>query len=123
MHVVRLLNNLELICTDYVPTRGEAQDDETSYEPGQQSWGPSRADWHNIVNAEGTKVMFEVYHSKIRRPPQKPGNWVHNGRVLIDSKNHAVKDWPGLNKTLSSEIESWRWEALMRIYPWLTAAE
>ena len=33
-----------------------------------------------------------------------------DGRVLLDSKNHPVKDWPGLNKTLSSEIEDWRWE-------------
>ena len=46
-----------------------------------------------------------------------------DGLVLLDRKNHPVKDWPGLNKTLSTEIESWRWEALTRVYPWLTVAE
>ena len=67
--------------------------------------------------------MFEVKESKGRRPPPNPGNWIHDGRVLLDIKNHPVKDWPGLNKTLSSAIEGWRWEALMRIYPWLIVAE
>ena len=67
--------------------------------------------------------MFEVNASKGRRPSENPSDWIHEGQVLIDSKNHAVKDWPGVNKTLSSAIEGWRWEALMRIYPWLTSAE
>ena len=108
---------------DHTPARGEAQDDETSYEPSQQSWGQSRSDWQNIVNSEGTKVMFEVDKPENRRPPHKPRNWIHDGFVLLDARNHAVRDWPGLNKTLSSEIESWRWEALMRLYPWLTITE
>lgn len=112
-----------LIILDYIAARGEAPDDQTSYEPNQQSWGPSREDWQNVVNAEGRKVMFEVDKPTNRRPPQEPENMVRDGYVLLDSKNHAVKDWPGLNKTLSSEIESWRWEALLRVHPWLTVAE
>ena len=100
-----------------------AKDDETSFEPEQKSWGPSRADWQNIVNSEGKKVMFETEKVKSRRPPQEPNNMMRDGLVLLDLKNHPVKDWPGLNKTLSSEIESWRWEALVRKYPWLTVAE
>ncbi|CAF9929142.1 MAG: Transcription factor spt20 [Alectoria fallacina] len=89
----------------------------------QQSWGPSREDWKNIINSEGKRVMFEVEKPTSRHPPQEPSNWVHDGLVLLDGKNHPVKDWPGLNKTLSTEIESWRWEALMRMYPWLTVAD
>ena len=108
---------------DHTPARGEAQDDETSYEAEQQSWGPSRASWVNIVDSEKKKVMFEVDKPESRRAPFEVQNWVHDGAVLLDSKNHAVKDWPGLNRTLSTEIESWRWEALMRVYPWLTVAE
>ena len=67
--------------------------------------------------------MFEVEKPANRRPPQEPGNWIHDGYVLLDSKNHPVKNWPGLNKTLSSEVEGWRWEAINRVYPWLTVAE
>ena len=67
--------------------------------------------------------MFEVDKPESRRAPYEVQNWVHDGFVLLDSKNHAVKDWSGLNRTLSTEIESWRWEALMRVYPWLTVAE
>ena len=115
--------NARLIIPDYTPTRGEAANDETSFEPEQQNWGPERADWQNIVNSEGVKVMFEVDKPKSIRPPNEPSNWIHDGLVLLDSKNHPVKDWPGLNKTLSSAIESWRWEALTRIYPWLTVSE
>lgn len=108
---------------DHTPACGEAEHDTTSYEPEQQSWGPSRADWQNIVDSEGERVMFKFDEPKSRRPQQEPSDWIHDGLVLLDSKNHPVKDWPGLNKTLSTEIESWRWEALMRIYPWLTVAE
>lgn len=116
-------NSPQLTTIDHTPTRGEATDDETSFEPEQQSWGPERADWQNIVNSEGVKVMFEIDKPKNLRPPQEPTNWVHDGLVLLDNKNHPVKDWPGLNKTLSSEIESWRWEALTRVYPWLSVSE
>lgn len=115
--------NAQLIISDHIPTRGEAANDETSFEPEQQSWGPERADWHHIVNSEGVKVMFEVDKPKNFRPPHEPSNWIHDGLVLLDSKNHPVKDWPGLNKTLSSAIESWRLEALTRMYPWLTVTE
>ncbi|KAM0804759.1 hypothetical protein BDR22DRAFT_959851 [Usnea florida] len=109
---------------DQEPTRGEADDDETSFEPEQQSWGPSRDDdWHNIVNSRGEKVMFLVDKPADRRPPQEPGNWIHDGYVLLDSNNHPVKNWLGLNKTLSTEIEAWRWEAIVRVYPWLTVAD
>ena len=114
---------MRLIILDLTPDRGEAADDETSYESEQQNWGPSREDWKNIINSEGRRVMFEVDKPTSRRPPQEPSNWVHDGLVLLDGRNHPVKDWPGLNKTLSTEIESWRWEALMRMYPWLTVAE
>ena len=67
--------------------------------------------------------MFRVEKPESRRPPKEPGYWIRDGLVLLDIRNHPVKDWPGLNKTLSTEIESWRWEALMRVYPWLTVAE
>ena len=67
--------------------------------------------------------MFLVEKPADRRPPQEPGNWIYDGYVLLDSNNHPVKKWPGLNKTLSSEIEAWRWEAIVRVYPWLTVAE
>ena len=115
--------NTQLNIPDHTPTRGEANLDETSYEPEQQSWGPERAHWQNIINSEGVKVMFAIDKPKSLRPPQEPNVWVHNGLVLLDNKNHPVKDWPGLNKTLSTEIESWRWEALTRVYPWLSVAE
>lgn len=115
--------NLQLTITDHTPARGEAEDDETSYEPKQQTWGPKRANWHNIINSEGKKIMFELDKPDNRRPPHEPNNLIHNGIVLLDAKNHPVKDWPGLNKTLSTEIEDWRWEAIMRIYPWLSVAE
>ena len=67
--------------------------------------------------------MFEIEKPKSFRAPQEPENMVLDGRVLLDSKNHPVKDWPGLNKTLSSEIEDWRWEAIVRLHPWLAVAE
>ena len=108
---------------DHTPTRGEAPDDETSFEPSQQSWGPSRSDWQNIVDSTGRKAMFELGVLGSRRPPVQPRNWIHDGRILLDKNEHPVKEWPGLNKTLSTEIEDWRWEALMRLYPWLTQAE
>ena len=70
--------------------------------------------------------MFQVEKRKNNRRqklPPPPENWIIDGCVLLDSKNHPVKNWPGLNKTLSTEIESWRWEALMRLNPRLSVAE
>ena len=67
--------------------------------------------------------MFRLERPASSRPPQEPGNWTYQGLTLLDQDNHPVRDWPGLNMTLSSEIESWRWEALMRLYPWLSVAE
>ena len=67
--------------------------------------------------------MFEVEKPKDRRAPEEASNWIHDGLILLDAKNHPVKAWPGLNKTLSTEIEDWRWEALMRVYPWVSVAE
>ena len=48
--------------------------------------------------------MFEVDKPKSLRPPQEPSIWIHDGLILLDNKNHPVKDWPGSNRILSSEM-------------------
>lgn len=67
--------------------------------------------------------MFAVDKPESRRPSQEPAYLTRDGLVLLDLRNHPIKDWPGLNKTLSTEIESWRWEALIRMYPWVSVTE
>lgn len=57
-------------------THVEADNDETRYEPEQQSCGFEGADWQNIINLEGVKVMFVIDKPKSLRPPQEPSIWV-----------------------------------------------
>lgn len=40
--------NAQLIISDHTPTRGEAANDETSFQAEQQNWGPERADVSNL---------------------------------------------------------------------------
>jgi len=96
---------------------GERDDDDTSFEPAQASWGPDRADWDNIVDARGRKVLYELKPpTDLPKPPQ-PTPWIHDGLVLLDQDNHPVRHIPGLNRAFSSELESFRIEALKRLFP------
>ena len=63
--------------------------------------------------------MFETRTTKREKKPD-PGNWVHNGLVILDQNRHALKNWPGLNRALSADIEGWFLDALTRVFPHIT---
>lgn len=86
----------------------------------QRPWSEEHLD--RIVDAEGRKIMYDLNLPQGPRP-KNLGDWFHNGKVLLDQDNCPVKSWPGLNKTLSSEIEDWHFEALRRLYPHLKTRE
>ncbi len=105
---------------DWAPRRGFAAFDETSHMEVQRPWSGDHLE--GIVDPAGKKVMFDVERPKLPRPAD-PGNWIHDGNVLLDHNNHPVKAWTDLNKTLSTELEDWRLEAIRRLYWWLTMDE
>lgn len=75
-----------------------------------------------IVDSNGRKVLYD---SDLPKPPKpaNPGNWIVDNKIVLDGDNNPVRKWGNLNKTLSSEIEDWRLEAIRRLYPWITTTE
>lgn len=105
---------------DWVSKRGFAEFDETSHMDVQRPWSGDHLD--RIVDPTGKKVMFDSDRPRLPKPDD-PGNWMTGDKVLLDHNNNPVKAWTDLNKTLSTEIEDWRLEAIRRLYYWLTTAE
>lgn len=86
----------------------------------QRPWSGDRLE--AIVDPAGRKVMFDLDRPRLPKPAD-PGHWKLGDKVLLDHDNHPVKAWTDLNRTLSTEIEDWRWEAIRRLYWWLTTTE
>lgn len=105
---------------DWAPKRGFAEFDETSHMDFQRPWSGDHLG--GIVDPIGKKVMFDLERPRLPKPAD-PGDWMIGDKVLLDLNNHPVKAWTDLNKTLSTEIEDWRWEAIRRLYWWLTTTE
>lgn len=101
------------------PARGFAEHDETSCKVEQKSWSVEHLD--RIVDEHGAQVFAEGYQRMNRKPD--PGFWYHDDKVLLDYNDRPIRGWPELNKTISTEIEGWRWEAIRRCYPWITVVE
>ncbi len=106
--------------TDWAPRRGFADFDETSHMDIQRPWSGDHLE--TIVDPAGKKVMFDLKRPRLPKPAD-PGNWMLDDKVLLDHNNRPVKAWTDLNKTLSTEIEDWRLEAIRRLYWWLRMDE
>ena len=98
-----------LIVIDFTREAGDEANDVTSFFPPQKNWGLARPDRPSIV--------FE-YKRGNRKDPTYPDNaiplWFHEGRLVIDIDNHAVRRFQNIPDALSSKLEGCFMEAMGR---------
>ncbi|MCJ1393451.1 hypothetical protein MMC18_006326 [Xylographa bjoerkii] len=91
---------------DYPRACGVNPDDVTAFHPDHKAWGPEIANW--------PKILFQIQRNEGITTKRDFQNWVEDGRVVLDANNNPVKVYASLPKTISSEIEGYEIEALLR---------
>ena len=94
--------------------KGALDNDETSYLESQRDWSGERQHWtrirHNVLNRHERNGWRDDYHG------QRAQVWIHtDGRMVIDHDRNPMYRHPDLPDTLSSAIEGWYLEAVMRL--------
>ena len=103
---------------DIPPEHGEDAHDVTSFASayGQQHWNVNvRLAWGNIRDNEGNEVLFLLEKPVREVDIQATGYMMHNGLIMLDPDDNPVRDWPGIPRCFSSQVEGGRLEALRRI--------
>ena len=94
--------------------RGALENDVTSYLECQSDWSGERQHWprirHDILNRHERNGWRDEYHGR------RAQVWIHvDGRIVIDHDRNPMYRHPDLPDTLSSAIEGWYLEAVMRL--------
>ena len=101
-----------LIFSDHPRERGIAANDVTSFLPSQKAWGPDRdLHWPNIKD----NVLHRFERKGYPIPDYQPEVWYYEGKVVLDSDNHAILNYEVLPATLSSELSGRDIEAIKRL--------
>ena len=94
--------------------RGALENDVTSYLESQRDWSGERQHWprirYNVLNRHERNEWRDDYHR------QRAQVWIHtDGRMVIDHDRNPMYIHPDLPDTLSSAVEGWYLEAVMRL--------
>ncbi|MDI1486689.1 MAG: hypothetical protein OHK93_005949 [Ramalina farinacea] len=94
--------------------RGALENDVTSYHEPQRDWSGERQHWprirHNVLNRHERNGWRDDYYR------QRAQVWIHtDGRMVIDHDRNPMYIHPDLPDTLSSAVEGWYLEAVMRL--------
>ncbi|KAL9601198.1 MAG: hypothetical protein Q9219_002698 [cf. Caloplaca sp. 3 TL-2023] len=89
---------------EHQPAHGRDELDVTSYWEAHHTWGFKNRE-------ERPDILFNWLEPEQKRT--RPGIMEHQGRIVIDTENHPVKDWP-IPFCLSSAVEPGRLEAMSR---------
>lgn len=94
--------------------RGALENDVTSYLESQSNWSGERQHWprirHNVLNRHERNGWRDDYYR------QRAQVWIHtDGRMVIDHDRNPMYRHPDLPDTLSSAVEGWYLEAVMRL--------
>ena len=90
-----------------MPGQGKGPSDTTSFLEDHKDWGPLRKD--------RPKILFQLEPPKPRvDPDNKVGILTYQGRVVLDWSGQPVKEFRELPFTISSHVEGWRLEAILR---------
>lgn len=101
-----------LIFSDHPRERGIAANDVTSFLPSQKAWGPDRdLHWPNIKD----NILHRFERKGYPIPDYTPEVWYYEGKVVLDSDNHAILNYEVLPATLSSELSGRDMEAMKRL--------
>ncbi|KAI4140356.1 MAG: hypothetical protein L6R39_005838 [Caloplaca ligustica] len=87
------------------PKRGRDEADVTSFYKGHRDW--------SFATREGRPEICFQWLPTNEIVTAVPGPMMHNGRIVIDTEGHPVRDWP-IPACLSSEVEGGRLEAMSR---------
>ena len=91
-------------------SRGSTTHDKTCFHPDQEAWGPDRSDRPDIL-FQYNKPKKSKRHEPL--PDVEKLMW--NGLVIVDKKTLLpLRDFPNIPLCLSSRVEGWLLEALMR---------
>lgn len=98
---------LTLRHTDHEPECGSAPLDMTAVHEDQLSWGK------DIKHHPAELLSF--YPPTVVSVSEKAiGNLKYDGKLLLDYRGKALRDFPSLPLVISSMVEGWRVEAWMR---------
>lgn len=97
-----------LTASAHQPAKGTDPCDITSFLEDHKGWGPLREDRPSI--------LFQFEPPKPRDDPSYTFvDMVFEGRIVLDWARQPVKGFYELPATISSKIEGWRMEAILRI--------
>ena len=99
--------------TEFPPARGKDRNDVTCYNHFQRSWGPARANFPRIL------FVYEK-PSTVRVPDRStkvPSYMYFNRMLVLDDTDRPLREFDAVPVTLSSQVEAFRLEAMVRMYP------
>ncbi|MCJ1289936.1 hypothetical protein MMC34_001470 [Xylographa carneopallida] len=107
-----LIESLKNNVGSYVHTRaaGPEPNNITSFHPYHRHWGP------NVDSRPKILFQFDPYNDW-GRINCKPKGMMYKGQIVLDAENRQVRDFYEMPLTISTQIEGWFIEALIRLNP------
>lgn len=106
LHRNRLARYQELTKIEYPRDSGTAPTDVTAFHKDQEDWGPERDQRPDIL------------HQYEKRGHQNPTYLVplliHKEAIVLDYNNRPILDFENMPMTVSSKLEGWLQEAMIR---------
>ena len=100
---------------EYVPEKGESEDDRLAFVPTHMNWGETRAHRPN--------ELFTFYKPDNRPAACEPQRWIYNGQRVLDHKGKWMWYYHDVPVTIPSVIKGWRLETYFRRNPSLSLAD
>lgn len=86
--------------------------DITCFHPDQKTWGPDRNHQWPIMPDQ---LLFRLERRDYPVPDYNVERWIDEGRVVLDIDNMPVKNYRNIPLTLSSEMEAYLMEMIIRM--------
>ena len=100
----------------YKPEQGNDPVDITSFLEDHREWGPLRKD--------RPKILFQLEAPKPRVDPEYQLDILtHQGRIVLNWGWQPITDFRELPHTISSQVEGWRMEAILRMHSRITLSD
>lgn len=86
--------------------------DITCFHPDQKTWGPDRDNQWPLMPDQ---LLFRLERRGSPVPNYNVERWIDGGRVVLDIDNLPVKNYRNIPLTLSSELEAYLMETIIRM--------
>ncbi|KAL8868670.1 MAG: hypothetical protein Q9174_004837 [Haloplaca sp. 1 TL-2023] len=108
MVTIKLLKTMILTFVGHEMSHGKDRLDVTAFHPMFANNGAQREHW--------PKILLQYLSTPADYQDQKPGIWTwHDGRVILDLNDDAMRNFAELPVTLASNADAWLLQACMRL--------